>query len=102
MESTLPQSPTGVGGLSENHRSLEAEEFSDGRLRKGAETAERILNAAEELFAENGYAGTTLRDIAARAEIRNPSIYNHLMARKTSTSPSWSVACGPCWSCSAN
>jgi TetR/AcrR family transcriptional regulator len=77
MEPALPQSPSGIPESSEDLRPLEVEELSDGRLRKGAETAERILNAAEELFAESGYAGTTLRDIASRAEIRNPSIYNH-------------------------
>jgi AcrR family transcriptional regulator len=47
------------------------------RTRKGVETAERILEVAEQQFAEHGYAGTTLRDIATRANIRNPSIYNH-------------------------
>ncbi len=77
MDPALPHSPQGTAEPTEELLPLEVEEFSDGRLRKGAETAERILNAAEELFAENGYAGTTLRDIAKRAEIRNPSIYNH-------------------------
>ena len=33
------------------------------RGRKGLETAERILDAAEEVFAEKGYAGTTLREV---------------------------------------
>ncbi len=53
------------------------------RTRKGEETAERILNVAEEIFAEKGYAGTTLRDIAARADIRNPSIYNHFDGKES-------------------
>ena len=34
--------------------------------RKGEQTAERILDAAEALFAERGYAGTSLRDVATR------------------------------------
>ena len=33
--------------------------------RKGERTALRILDVAEALFAEKGYAGTTLRDVAA-------------------------------------
>jgi TetR/AcrR family transcriptional regulator len=45
--------------------------------RKGERTAERILDAAEALFAERGFAGTTLRDVASRVGLRNPSLYNH-------------------------
>jgi len=47
------------------------------RRRKGKQTAERILDAAEELFAERGYAGTALRDVAAMVDLRTPSLYNH-------------------------
>ncbi|MDJ0850036.1 MAG: TetR/AcrR family transcriptional regulator [Myxococcota bacterium] len=45
--------------------------------RKGEITRERILDAAEEIFAERGFDGTTLRDVAARVGLRNPSLYNH-------------------------
>ena len=45
--------------------------------RKGELTRERILDAAEEIFAERGFEGTTLRDVAARVGLRNPSLYNH-------------------------
>jgi AcrR family transcriptional regulator len=47
------------------------------RRRKGERTAERILDAAEALFAERGYAGATLRDVASRVGLRTPSLYNH-------------------------
>jgi AcrR family transcriptional regulator len=50
---------------------------TDPRRRKGKQTAERILDAAEELFAERGYAGTALRDVAAMVGVRTPSLYNH-------------------------
>lgn len=40
-------------------------------------TAERALDAAEELFAERGYHTTTLGDVAERIGIRAPSLYNH-------------------------
>jgi TetR/AcrR family transcriptional regulator len=45
--------------------------------RKGEITRERILDAAEEIFAERGFDGATLRDVAARVGLRNPSLYNH-------------------------
>jgi AcrR family transcriptional regulator len=47
------------------------------RPRKGERTRARILDAAEALFAERGYDGTTLRDVAARVGLRIPSLYNH-------------------------
>ncbi len=53
----------------------------DGQRRKGELTAERILDAAEALFAEHGYAGTTLRDVATRVDLRIPSLYNHFLSK---------------------
>ena len=44
---------------------------------KGERTAQRLLDVAEQLFAENGFEGTTLRDVAAAGGIREPGIYNH-------------------------
>ncbi len=40
-------------------------------------TADRILDAAEDLFAAKGYAATSLGDVADRVGIRSPSLYNH-------------------------
>lgn len=48
---------------------------------KGARTRERILDTAERLFAEKGYEGTTLRDVAAAAGLRIPSLYNHFAGK---------------------
>jgi len=42
-----------------------------------ATTASRILDAAEDLFAEKGYSATSLGDVADRVGIRSPSLYNH-------------------------
>ncbi len=40
-------------------------------------TAERILDAAEALFAEKGFAGTAVRDIASAVDLTPASLYNH-------------------------
>ena len=55
---------------------------SHSKSRKGELTAERILDSAEELFAERGYAGTSLRDVATAAGIRIPSLYNHFESKE--------------------
>ncbi len=51
--------------------------------RKGERTALRILDAAEALFAEKGFAGTTLRDVATRVGIQTPSLYNHFPGKES-------------------
>jgi len=38
---------------------------------------DRVLHAAEELFARHGYAGVTMRDIAGALGIRQASLYYH-------------------------
>jgi AcrR family transcriptional regulator len=40
-------------------------------------TAERILDAAEDLFAEKGFSASSLGEVADRVGIRSPSLYNH-------------------------
>jgi len=59
-----------------------AQPSPDRPRRKGELTAERILDVAEELFAERGYAGTTLRAVATRVGLRIPSLYNHFPGKE--------------------
>jgi AcrR family transcriptional regulator len=49
---------------------------------KGALTAEKILDAAESLFAQRGYDGTSLREIARQVGIHEPGIYNHFKGKQ--------------------
>ena len=49
---------------------------------KGALTAERILNAAEALFASQGYDGTSLRQIAEQTGIKEPGLYNYFPGKQ--------------------
>jgi len=57
--------------------------ITSGARSKGERTAERILDVAEALFAERGYDGTTLRDVATRAGLRIPSLYNHFASKES-------------------
>ena len=47
------------------------------RTRERAETRERILDAAREMFVEAGYEATTMRAIADRIEYTPTAIYHH-------------------------
>lgn len=46
------------------------------------EARERVLAAAERLFAQRGYASVKLRDIAAEIGIRHASLYHHVPGGK--------------------
>jgi len=52
------------------------------RKTKGERTARRIMDVAEILFAEQGYDGTSLRQIAERAGIKQPGLYNHFAGKQ--------------------
>jgi AcrR family transcriptional regulator len=49
---------------------------------KGERTALRIMDVAEDLFATRGYDGTSLRQIADGAGIKEPGLYNHFAGKK--------------------
>ena len=49
---------------------------------KGQRTARRIMDAAETLFAQQGYGDTTLRQIAAAAGLQEPGLYNHFGSKR--------------------
>ncbi len=47
----------------------------------GRQTRQAILDAALDLFAEKGYFGTSLRDIAAVVGVRESAIYNYFKGK---------------------
>ena len=48
----------------------------------GGETKERILETALELFAQSGYLGTSMSDIAARLGITRAALYKHYAGKQ--------------------
>lgn len=48
---------------------------------KGQRTADRLLDAAEILFAQHGYEATALRDVAAAVDIQQPGLYRHFASK---------------------
>ena len=52
------------------------------KMTKGERTTQRILDVAEELFATQGYDGTSLRQIAGQARIKQPGLYNHFAGKQ--------------------
>ncbi|MFF5212673.1 TetR/AcrR family transcriptional regulator [Streptosporangium sp. NPDC000396] len=49
---------------------------------EGAATSERLLEAALELFARQGYAATTIRQIAEAVGVRDSAIYAHFSGKQ--------------------
>jgi AcrR family transcriptional regulator len=49
--------------------------YSTSRRKKAAATRRRILDAAQQLFSEHGYAGTTMQAIADRADVAVQTVY---------------------------
>ena len=50
-------------------------------MSRDALTAETVLDAALTAFAERGYHGTALSEIAAALDVRTPSLYNHMRSK---------------------
>jgi AcrR family transcriptional regulator len=54
---------------------------TDRRAARHEATKARILAAAWELAAEQGLAGISLRDLAARVDLRQPSLYSYFASK---------------------
>ncbi len=54
----------------------------DGRLRRGIRTREQLLNAAIRLFGSQGFAATSMRDLASAAGMQAAGIYNHFDSKE--------------------
>jgi AcrR family transcriptional regulator len=48
----------------------------------GASTRERILDVALDLFTDQGFDGTSIREIAGRLHVSKPAIYHHFASKE--------------------
>src|SRR6266550_2463689 len=51
-------------------------------LHRSPDTRDRVVVVAQALFAERGYRGTSLRDIAKRIGIKAPSLLHHFPSKQ--------------------
>jgi AcrR family transcriptional regulator len=57
-------------------------EATDRRSRRSAETRERLFNAAVRLFAEKGFAETTVEDITNAADVGKGTFFNYFPSKE--------------------
>lgn len=50
-------------------------------MAQASDTADRVLDAAAELFAERGYAATTTRAVAERAGVNEVTLFRHFQSK---------------------
>lgn len=65
-------------------RPLYADAMTSGNTWRdyGPQTLPRVLQAALDAFAEQGYHGTSIRDIAARSGLSVPGVYHHYRSKQ--------------------
>src|SRR4030067_1624600 len=51
-------------------------------LARGERTRSEIMNAAQQLFVQNGYHGASMRQIAQQADVALGGIYNHFDSKE--------------------
>jgi AcrR family transcriptional regulator len=61
---------------------VESEKPNGPRSRKGAQTRARLLDAAKEIFEENGFLDARISDIAERAGLSHGSFYHYFDSKE--------------------
>jgi AcrR family transcriptional regulator len=65
----------------QQHPCTHSEHFPDRRQRRSAEIRERLFRAALTLFAEKGFAETTVEDITEAADVGKGTFFNHFPSK---------------------
>lgn len=52
------------------------------KMKKGEKTKNLILSTSLQLFSENGYSGTSVRNISSAVGLRESAIYNHFKSKQ--------------------
>jgi AcrR family transcriptional regulator len=67
-----------------NERSfiVKGPDMSEQSQRRGGQTREAIIQAAHDLFIQQGYHGTSMRQISQKAEIALGGLYNHFASKE--------------------
>src|ERR1700724_2504156 len=76
--STLPAKQPSARKHGEDAR----EQSPDRRQRRGAETRERLFRAALRLFADQGFAETTVEDITNAADVGKGTFFNYFPSKE--------------------
>jgi AcrR family transcriptional regulator len=65
-----------------------------------AQRREQLISVGRRIFAEKGLDATSVEEVAARAKVSKPVVYEHFGGKEGST-PLWSTArSGRCWTAS--
>src|SRR6201984_838922 len=76
--STIPDKKQSAKKRSKNG----GKEIPDRRQRRSAETRERLFRAALRLFAEKGFAETTVEDITNAADVGKGTFFNYFPSKE--------------------
>ena len=61
---------------------IETESVSEASVDAELSARERILDAARKAFSQNGYFGTSIRQISNLCGLKQPSIYHHFDSKE--------------------
>jgi AcrR family transcriptional regulator len=82
LSRSIPASPCRAGSKREAAGSKKANTADSTQVSKSEKSRDLILEAAAKLFRRQGYSATTLRQIAAMAEIKAGSIYYYFDSKE--------------------